>query len=205
MSGSGPRVRRQRSVRESLASIVLATEAVVVILAALVVFGLKQLPPGVALGGGAALLVLIVLAAGLARYRAGIALGWVVQAALLAAEETAQELGLPVKMRLVSYSFVGVEPEVMGAGPIPSTEKALAQAGLTIDDIGAFEINEAFAVQVLALLDRVRRERSLTLVVVTHSAEVAAAADREVRLRDGQVVGDAVSGSEEAAEGSPGA
>ena len=68
-------------------------------------------------------------------------------------EETARELGLPVKMRLVSYSFVGVEPEVMGAGPIPATEKALKQAGLTIDDIGAFEVNEAFAVQVLAFLE----------------------------------------------------
>src|SRR6478752_5305679 len=54
-------------------------------------------------------------------------------AALLADEETARELGLPIKMRLVSYSFVGVEPEVMGAGPIPATEKALKQAGLTID------------------------------------------------------------------------
>ena len=74
-------------------------------------------------------------------------------AALLADEETARELGLPVKMRLVSYSFTGVEPEVMGAGPIPATEKALAQAGLSIDDIGAFEINEAFAVQVLAFLE----------------------------------------------------
>ena len=56
-------------------------------------------------------------------------------------------------MRLVSYSFVGVEPEVMGAGPIPATEKALKQAGLTIDEIGAFEVNEAFAVQVLAFLE----------------------------------------------------
>jgi len=74
-------------------------------------------------------------------------------AALLADEETARELGLPVRMRLVSYSFVGVEPEVMGAGPIPSTEKALKQAGLTIDDIEAFEVNEAFAVQVLAFLE----------------------------------------------------
>ena len=74
-------------------------------------------------------------------------------AALLADEETAKELGLPIKMRLVSYSFVGVDPEVMGAGPIPSTEKALKQAGLTIEDIGAFEINEAFAVQVLAFLE----------------------------------------------------
>ncbi len=74
-------------------------------------------------------------------------------AALLAEEETAKELGLPIKMRLVSYSFVGVEPEVMGAGPIPSTEKALKQAGLGIEDIGAFEINEAFAAQVIALLE----------------------------------------------------
>lgn len=74
-------------------------------------------------------------------------------ASLLAAEDVAQELGLPVRMRLVSYSFAGVEPEVMGIGPVPSTEKALAQAGLSIDDIGLFEINEAFAVQVLALLD----------------------------------------------------
>jgi acetyl-CoA acyltransferase len=74
-------------------------------------------------------------------------------ACLLAAEETARDLGLPVRMRLVSYSFTGVEPEVMGAGPIPATERALRQAGLGIDDIDAFEINEAFAVQVLAFLE----------------------------------------------------
>ncbi|AYF28964.1 MULTISPECIES: thiolase family protein [Micromonospora] len=74
-------------------------------------------------------------------------------AALLVAEETARELGLPVGMRLVSFGFVGVEPEVMGVGPIPSTEKALRIAGLSIDDIGLFELNEAFAVQVLAFLD----------------------------------------------------
>jgi len=74
-------------------------------------------------------------------------------ACLLAAEEVAQELGLPVGMRLVSYAFAGVEPEIMGYGPIPSTVKALHRAGLTIDDIGLFELNEAFAVQVLAFLD----------------------------------------------------
>lgn len=74
-------------------------------------------------------------------------------ASLIAAEDFARELGLPVKMRLVSYAFAGVEPEVMGYGPIPSTEKALAKAGLSISDIGLFEINEAFAVQVLAFLD----------------------------------------------------
>ena len=49
--------------------------------------------------------------------------------------------------------FAGVEPEVMGIGPIPSTEKALAKAGLSIGDIGLFELNEAFSVQVLSLLD----------------------------------------------------
>lgn len=74
-------------------------------------------------------------------------------ASLIASEDVARELGLPVKMRLVAYAFAGVEPEVMGIGPVPATEKALAKAGLSIDDIGLFEINEAFAVQVLSLLD----------------------------------------------------
>jgi acetyl-CoA acyltransferase len=74
-------------------------------------------------------------------------------ACLMAAETVAAELGLPAAMRLISYAYAGVDPEVMGVGPVPSTEKALAKAGLSIEDIGAFEINEAFAVQVLAFLD----------------------------------------------------
>ncbi|XAS74817.1 thiolase family protein [Dermatophilaceae bacterium Sec6.4] len=74
-------------------------------------------------------------------------------ACLLASEQAAADLGLPAAMRLVNYSFVGVEPEVMGIGPVPATEKALSKAGLTIEDIGLFELNEAFAVQVLAFLD----------------------------------------------------
>jgi acetyl-CoA acyltransferase len=73
--------------------------------------------------------------------------------ALLAAEDVADELGLTKKLRLVSYAFAGVEPEVMGIGPVPSTQKALRQADLTMADIGVIEINEAFAVQVLAFLD----------------------------------------------------
>jgi len=73
--------------------------------------------------------------------------------AAIASGSFARELGLPIKMKMVSFAFAGVEPEVMGLGPIPSTEKALAKAGLTIDDIGLFELNEAFAVQVLSLLD----------------------------------------------------
>ncbi len=74
-------------------------------------------------------------------------------AALLTSADAAEELGLTAKMRLVSYSFAGVEPEFMGVGPVPATDKALAQAGLSMDDIGLIEINEAFAVQVLAFLD----------------------------------------------------
>ncbi|HET6969076.1 MAG TPA: thiolase family protein [Ornithinibacter sp.] len=74
-------------------------------------------------------------------------------ACILASESAAAELGLPARMRLVSYAFVGVEPEVMGIGPIPAAEKALRRAGLTIEDIGLFELNEAFAVQVIAFLD----------------------------------------------------
>ncbi|NYG08689.1 acetyl-CoA acyltransferase [Phycicoccus badiiscoriae] len=74
-------------------------------------------------------------------------------ACILASAEAAAELGLPVRMRLVDFAFVGVEPEVMGIGPVPATEKALAKAGLSIEDIGLFELNEAFAVQVLAFLE----------------------------------------------------
>lgn len=72
---------------------------------------------------------------------------------LLASGDAVKQLGLAPKMRLVSFAFAGVQPEIMGIGPIPSTEKALQKAGLSIDDIGLFELNEAFAVQVLSLLD----------------------------------------------------
>ncbi|RKT36970.1 acetyl-CoA acyltransferase [Microbacterium sp. AG1240] len=72
---------------------------------------------------------------------------------LLAGGDAVKELGLTPKMRMVSFAFAGVEPEIMGIGPIPATEKALRKAGLTIDDIGLFELNEAFAIQVISLLD----------------------------------------------------
>jgi len=74
-------------------------------------------------------------------------------ASILASADAAKELGLTTKMRMVSFAYAGVEPEIMGIGPVPSTEKALRKAGLTIADIGLFELNEAFAVQVLSLLD----------------------------------------------------
>ena len=74
-------------------------------------------------------------------------------ACLLVASDVAAELGLPVRMRMVSFAYAGVAPETMGDGPIPATEKALGKAGLGIEDIGLIEINEAFAVQVLAFTD----------------------------------------------------
>jgi len=73
--------------------------------------------------------------------------------ALLAGGRALAKHGLKPKMKLVSFAFAGVPPEIMGIGPIPATEKALEKAGLKIDDIGLFEINEAFAVQVLSFLD----------------------------------------------------
>jgi acetyl-CoA acyltransferase len=74
-------------------------------------------------------------------------------ASIIASGDAVKEFGLTAKMRMVSFAFMGVDPEIMGIGPIPSTEKALRKAGLTIGDIGLFELNEAFAVQVLAFLD----------------------------------------------------
>ena len=74
-------------------------------------------------------------------------------ASIIASADAAKEFGLAPKMRMVSFAFAGVEPEIMGIGPVPSTEKALRKAGLDITDIGLFELNEAFAVQVLSLLD----------------------------------------------------
>jgi acetyl-CoA acyltransferase len=74
-------------------------------------------------------------------------------AAFLAAADTAAELGLEPKMRLVAFAFAGVEPELMGIGPIPATKRVLEQTGLTLDDVGLFELNEPFAVQVLSWCD----------------------------------------------------
>ncbi|CAN5239946.1 thiolase family protein [soil metagenome] len=74
-------------------------------------------------------------------------------ACFLAAEDVAVELGLEPKMRLVAFAFAGVEPELMGIGPIPATKRVLELAGLTMDDLGLFELNEPFAVQVLSWCD----------------------------------------------------
>ena len=72
-------------------------------------------------------------------------------AALLVMEEgTAAAVGLRPRARIVASAVAGVDPAVMGLGPIPATRKALERAGLTINDIDVIELNEAFAVQVLA-------------------------------------------------------
>ena len=69
---------------------------------------------------------------------------------LLMEEEKAKEAGAPIMARIQSVATTGVEPELMGIGPISASQKALAKAGLTIDDIDLFEINEAFAAQCIA-------------------------------------------------------
>jgi acetyl-CoA acyltransferase len=74
---------------------------------------------------------------------------------LLAAEDVTVELGLEPKMRLVGFAYAGVEPDLMGIGPVPATQRVLDQAGLSLDDIGLFELNEPFAVQVLTWCDGV--------------------------------------------------
>jgi acetyl-CoA acyltransferase len=74
-------------------------------------------------------------------------------AALLAAEETVGELGLTPKLRLVEYAYAGVEPHLMGFGPVPATRRVLEQAGITLEDVDLFELNEPFAVQVLTWCD----------------------------------------------------
>jgi acetyl-CoA C-acetyltransferase len=70
---------------------------------------------------------------------------------IVASREKAEELGLPVSLRLVSYAVSGVDPALMGIGPVPAVCKALERAGLRIEDIDLFEINEAFAAVALAI------------------------------------------------------
>ena len=74
-------------------------------------------------------------------------------AGLLASGEAAEELGLEPKMRLVAFAYAGVEPELMGIGPVPATRRVLEQAGISLDEVGLFELNEPFAVQVLTWCD----------------------------------------------------
>jgi acetyl-CoA acyltransferase len=74
-------------------------------------------------------------------------------AALIASKSAAAELGLEARMRLVAFAYAGVEPELMGLGPVPATRRAFERAGLGVDDVDLFELNEPFAVQVLSWCD----------------------------------------------------
>lgn len=73
-------------------------------------------------------------------------------AVLVTSDAFAAKHRLPALARIKSFATVGVDPAVMGIGPIPATRKALARAGLTVDDLGVVEINEAFASQALACI-----------------------------------------------------
>jgi acetyl-CoA C-acetyltransferase len=73
-------------------------------------------------------------------------------AVVLMSEETAAELGAPVRARILSYASCGVDPEIMGIGPVPAVRKALDRAGVKLEDVGVIELNEAFSAQALAVM-----------------------------------------------------
>jgi acetyl-CoA C-acetyltransferase len=81
-------------------------------------------------------------------------------AVLVMKEEKASELGVKPLARIVSYAHAGVDPAVMGIGPVPAVSKALAQAGLELKDIDIIELNEAFAAQILAVEKELKWDRS---------------------------------------------
>jgi len=85
-------------------------------------------------------------------------------AILITSQEAASELGIKPLARIVASAAAGVDPRTMGLGPIPATRKVLKRAGLTIDDIGLIELNEAFAIQALAVMKEIGMDHSITNV-----------------------------------------
>ncbi len=85
-------------------------------------------------------------------------------ALLVMREDKAREMGFKPLVRIVATAAAGVEPRIMGLGPIPATRKALARAGLTMQDIGLIELNEAFAVQALAVMRELGMPHEITNV-----------------------------------------
>ncbi|MFD2369992.1 thiolase family protein [Brevibacillus sp. GCM10020057] len=85
-------------------------------------------------------------------------------AALLMRESKANELGIEPLGKIVSWAWAGVEPDLMGYGPVPAVKKALAKAGLSLSDIELIEINEAFAAQYLAVEKLLELPREITNV-----------------------------------------
>lgn len=111
----------------------------------------------------------------------------------------AAELGLTPLVRLVSWAVAGVEPKVMGIGPVPATAAALERAGLTLDDMDVIELNEAFAAQALAVMkewgftdaDRDRTNIHGSGISLGHpvgatGGRMLATLARELRRRDGR-------------------
>ena len=72
--------------------------------------------------------------------------------------EKVEEYGLTPQAKIIAQAVSGVSPEIMGIGPVTSTEKALKQCGLTLDDIGLIELNEAFAAQALSVIKKLNMD-----------------------------------------------
>jgi acetyl-CoA C-acetyltransferase len=85
-------------------------------------------------------------------------------AAILMTRKRARDMGLPPMARIITHAVVGVEPHLMGYGPVPATEKALKKAGLRLKDIQLIELNEAFAAQYIACEKGLKLDRSITNV-----------------------------------------
>ncbi|WP_373749719.1 acetyl-CoA C-acetyltransferase [Jeotgalibaca porci] len=85
-------------------------------------------------------------------------------ALILMTREKAEELGLEVLATVASYGIGGVDPRIMGTGPIPATKKALAKANMTVADLDLIESNEAFAAQALSVIEELGFDRSITNV-----------------------------------------
>jgi acetyl-CoA acetyltransferases len=85
-------------------------------------------------------------------------------AVLVMSAERARQLGLKPLVRLVASAAAGVPPRIMGMGPVPATRKLFNRTGLKVDDLGLVEINEAFAVQVLAVMDELHLSYEITNV-----------------------------------------
>src|SRR5690606_4501903 len=92
---------------------------------------------------------------------------------LVMSAERAKSLGLTPIAKVVSMGLAGVDPSIMGYGPVPSTEKALKMANLTIEDIDAVELNEAFAAQALPVLKDLKLLDAMNHKVNLHGGAIA--------------------------------
>lgn len=117
-------------------------------------------------------------------------------AALVMSESRANELGLKPLARFVAYAVAAVPPDIMGIGPVVAIPKALTLAGLSLKDIGLIELNEAFAVQALAVIERAGLNEEITnvnggAIALGHplgctGAKLTATILREMRRRSAQ-------------------